>query len=57
MEANVAINWLKNNDMVAYSKRFQLKFLTSNKNFEREILFTGEAKSIFRIQFRYYVLN
>lgn len=57
MEANVAINWRKNNDMVAYSKRFQLMFLTSNKNFEREILFTGEAKSIFRIQFRYYVLN
>ena len=43
MDANIALNWLNNNEMVANTKKFQLIFLTRNKSIEREMSFVGKA--------------
>ena len=43
MDANIAINWLNNNDMVANPKKFQLMFLARNKSIEKEMSFVGKA--------------
>ena len=46
MDANIAINLLNNNKMVAYPKKFQLMFLARNKSIEKEMSFFGkEIKS------------
>ena len=42
MDANIAINWLNNNKMVANPKQFQLKFL-ARKSIEKEMSFVGKA--------------
>ena len=43
MEANIAIKWLNNNEMVGNSKKFQLMFLARNKSIEKEMSFVGKA--------------
>ena len=43
MDANIAINWLNNNKMVANPKKFQFMFLARNKSIEKEISFVGKA--------------
>ena len=43
MYANIAINWLNNNEMVANRKKFQLMFLARNKSIEKEICFVEKA--------------
>ena len=43
MDANIAINWLNNNEMVANPKKFQLMFLTRNESIEKGISFVGKA--------------
>ena len=43
MDANIALNWLNNNEMVANTKKFQLIFLARNKSIEREMSFVGKA--------------
>ena len=43
MDANIAINLLNNNQMVANPKTFQLMFLARNKSFEKETSFVGKA--------------
>ena len=43
MDANIAINWLNNNEMVANPKKFQLMFLARNKSIEKEMSFVGKA--------------
>ena len=43
MDANIAINWLNNNGMVASPKKFQVMFLARNKSIEKEISFVGKA--------------
>ena len=44
MDANIAITWLNNNEMVANHKKFQLMFLARNKSIEKEISFVGKAR-------------
>ena len=39
MNANIAINWLNNNEMVANPKIFQLMFLARNKSIEKVMPF------------------
>ena len=36
MDANIAINWLNNNEMVANPKNFQLMFSARNKSIKKE---------------------
>ena len=43
MDANIAINWLNNNEMMANPKKFQLMFLARNKSIEKEMSFVGKA--------------
>ena len=43
MDANIAINWLHNNERVAYPKKFQFMFLARNKIIEKEMSFVGKA--------------
>ena len=43
MDANIAIKWLNNNEMVGNSKKFQLMFLARNKSIEKEMSFVGKA--------------
>ena len=43
MDANMAINWLNNNEMVANPKKFQLMFLARNESIEKGISFLGKA--------------
>ena len=43
MDANIAINWLNNNEMVANPKKFQLMFLARNESTEKGISFVGKA--------------
>ena len=43
MDANIAINWLNNKDMVANPKKFQLMFLARNNSIEKEMPFIGKA--------------
>ena len=43
MDANIAINWLNNNEMVANPKKIQLMFLARNKSIEKEVSFVGKA--------------
>ena len=42
MDVNIAINWLKNNEMVANPKKFQLMLL-ARKCIDKEISFVGKA--------------
>ena len=41
--ANIAINWLNNNEMVANPKKLLLMFLARNKSIEKEKSFVGKA--------------
>ena len=43
MDANIAINWLNNNEVVANPTKFQLMFLARNKCVEKEMSFVGKA--------------
>ena len=43
LDANIAINWLNNNEMVANPKKFQLMFLARNKCIEKEMSFVEKA--------------
>ena len=43
MDANIAINWLNDNKMVANPKKFQLMFLVRYKFIEKEMSFVGKA--------------
>ena len=43
MDANIPINWLNNNEMVANAKKLQLMFLARNKCIEKEMPFVGKA--------------
>ena len=43
MDANIAINWLHNNERVANPKKFQSMFLARNKIIEKEMSFVGKA--------------
>ena len=43
MDANIAMNWLNNNEMVANLKKIQLMFLARNTNIEKETSFAGKA--------------
>ena len=40
MDANIAINWLKNNMKVLNPTKLQLMFLARNKNIERAMSFS-----------------
>ena len=42
MNANIAINWLNTNEMVANPKKFQLMFLARNKSIEKEMFLVGK---------------
>lgn len=42
MDPNIAMHWLKNNEMVANPKKFQLMFLVKNDNIEGEMYFAGK---------------
>ena len=42
-DANIAINWLNDNEMVADPKKFQLIFLARSKSIEKEMSFVGKA--------------
>ena len=41
--ANIAINWLNNNEMVANPKKLLLMFLARNKSIEKEKSFVEKA--------------
>ena len=43
MDANIPINWLNNNEMVANTKKLQLMFLARNECIEKEMPFVGKA--------------
>ena len=43
MDANIAINWLNNNEMVANSKKIRPVFLARNKSIKKETPFVGNA--------------
>ena len=43
MDANIAINWLNDNEMVANPKKFKLIFLARNKSIENKMSFVGKA--------------
>ena len=43
MDANIAINWLNNNEMVANPEKFQLMPLARNKSVKKEMPFVGKA--------------
>ena len=43
INANIAINWLNNNEMVANPNKFPLIFLARNKSIEKEMYFVGKA--------------
>ena len=43
MDANIAINWLNNNEMGTNLKKFQRIFLARNKCIEKEMSFVGKA--------------
>ena len=43
INANKAINWLNNNEMVANPNKFPLIFLARNKSIEKEMSFVGKA--------------
>ena len=43
INANIAINWLNNNEMVANPNKFPLIFLARNKSIEKEMSFVGKA--------------
>ena len=43
MDANISINWLNNNEMVANPKKFQLMFLARNKSIKKEMSLVGKA--------------
>ena len=54
MDANIAINWLNNNEMVANRK----KFLARNKSIEKEMSFVGKAiKSFSTVELLGITLN
>ena len=50
MDPNIAMHWLKNNEMVANPKKFQLMFLVKNDNIEGEMYFAGKYKSLNTIE-------
>ena len=53
MDANIAINWLSNNEMVANPKKFQLMFFARNKSIEKEMSFVVKAiKSLSTVELR-----
>ena len=43
IETNTAIQWLKDNEMVANPSKFQLMFLSKYKNFEKNTSFDGKT--------------
>ena len=43
VDANVAINWRSNNEVVPNLKKFQLIFLTRNKTIEKEMSFVRKG--------------
>ena len=43
MDANIAINWLNNSEMVANSKKIQLMFLVRNNYIKKKMSFVGKA--------------
>ena len=43
MDANIAINWLNDNEMVANPKKFKLIFLARTKSIENNMSFVGKA--------------
>ena len=43
IDANIAINWLNSNEMLANPKKLQLIFLARNKSIEKEMSFVGKA--------------
>ena len=43
MDANIAINLLNNNEMVANPKKIQLMFWARNKSIEKEMSFVGKT--------------
>ena len=48
MDANIAINWVNNNEMVANPKKYQLMFLARNKSIEKEMSFVRKNNKIFQ---------
>ena len=43
MDANIAVNWLNNKEMVVNPKKLQLMFLAKNKCNEKEMSFFGKV--------------
>ena len=43
MDANIAINWLNNNEMVPNPKNFRFLFLARNKSIKKEMPFVGKS--------------
>ena len=43
IQTNIAMQWLKDNEMVANPSKFQLMFLSKYKNFEKNMFFDGKA--------------
>ena len=53
LDANIAINRIKNNQMVAKRKEFQHMFSARNKNIETGMPYARKTKSSLRIQQSY----
>ena len=53
IETNTAIQWLKDNEMLANPSKFQLTFLSKYKNIEKNMSFDGKLVADFRYSFRY----
>ena len=49
LDANIAINRIKNNELVAKCKDFQLIFSAGNKNIEMGMPYARKTKSLLRI--------
>ena len=43
MDANIAINWLSNNDTVPNPKKFWLMFLATDKSIGKEMALAGKT--------------
>ena len=56
MDANIVIDWFKNNEMVANSKNFQFMFSARYKHIEGKMSFAEKAINL-RIQLSYQVLR
>ena len=46
MDANITINWLNNNEMVANPKKCQLMFLAKNKSVEKEMFLSEKQQNL-----------